>query len=487
MWNRLFHGRGSSLLATMTVSAVTLYIIASIVIMRLLGTYSLLVIVAVILLPLLVYFFFSDGSQLVLAYLALLPIIQHLSTHAVIEAGDFFVTPHMVFQLLILIVAMNSFIHTYDGRKNRQLNDLDKSLLLFVVLTFFSLIYGYALPVNHEKRWLLFYTGIFETSTFYAIVVYLVSRREDLTRKILIAFAISSFSAALVAFQELNQVGYSFVDIFVARMRIGFGFHNTNLFGIYSAILFPVVFYSIVSPKFRRYRLVLGLSFILLTGLSLLCFNRGTFIVLAVELFLLYFIRENRKVIHWFMFLMLSIVVYFNHFLLFYLFRFFGGEASAATPYLDTSALYRYEAWKVGLKLLYLYPFGVGAGGFQYVWQIYGRFPTLYLGTPHELFLSIGVDYGVLAMITFIVMLVIAFIYSDKLSKEASGNPDFEFFKYVKVSIVGFIIYGMLTDGELSHLSGFITPNNGYTLSLFALLAVISVYSRKYLHGTTQA
>jgi hypothetical protein len=109
------------------------------------------------------------------------------------------------------------------------------------------------------------------------------------------------------------------------------------------------------------------------------------------------------------------------------------------------------------------------------------------LGTPHELFLSIGVDYGVLSMLAFIVMLIFAFIYSEKLLKESLLVPHSELFKYIKVSIVGFIIYGMLTDGELSHLSGSITPNNGYTLLLFTLLAMISTYASNYVRKTTKA
>jgi len=454
--------------------------------MKLLGAYSLLGIGALIFLPLLVYLFFSDPSYLVLGYLALLPLIQHLSAHEV-HMGDFVITPHMVIQLLILVATTNSFLFSYDSSTIRKLNNLDKTLLLFVLMTFFSLIFAYSLPVNHVKRWLLFYTGIFENVTFYFVIVYILSRKKDLMERILLAFVITSFSSAVVAIQELNEVGYSFISIYLARMRIGFGYHNTNLFGIHSSILFPLIFYTLVSPKFRRYRILVLFSFVILTGLSVICLNRGTFIVLIVELFLLYFIRENRRVIHWFLGFSIGIAVYFNHLILFYLFRFFGGTATAASPYLDTSALYRYEAWKVGLKLLYLYPFGVGGGGFQYAWQIYGPFPTLFLGTPHELFLSIGVDYGVLSMLAFIVMLIFAFIYSEKLLKESLLVPHSELFKYIKVSIVGFIIYGMLTDGELSHLSGSITPNNGYTLLLFTLLAMISTYASNYVRKTTKA
>jgi len=457
------------------------YLIAALVATKLMGDFAPLGILALILLPFLVYIFFADCSFLVLGYLALMPLIQHLSQHGA-AVGDFDVTPHMVIQFFVLIAATNSFLFSYDARKNLKLNNLDKTLILFVLLTIFSLIFAYSLPVNHEKRWLLFYTGIFENATFYFVIVYITARDEDMANKILIALAISSFSAAIAAVQELHEVGFNLISIFLARMRIGFGYHNTNLFGIHSAILFPLSFFTLVSPRFRRVRVLAWVGFVILSVLSVLCFNRGTFIVLIIELFLLFFIRENRKIIYGFFVAMISAAVYFSHLLLFYIYRFIGGSNSSGdTSYLDTSAMYRYEAWKVGLKLLYLYPFGVGAGGFQYAWQIYGRYPTLFLGTPHQLFLSIGVDYGVLPMLCFIAMLILAFVYSEKLSKSAALNPHFEMFKYVKISLIGFVIYGTITDGELSHLSGLTLPNNGYTLLLFTLLGIISAYSSKYL------
>ncbi len=458
-----------------------LYVAVSMAAMKLLGRYSVFVILTLPLLPFLGYFFFIDCTYLILGYLALLPLIQHFSGSAV-SIGDFAITPHMIIQFLLLLAALRSFLATYDGRALWRLNAFDKTLMAFVLFTFFSLIFPYSLPVNHEKRWLLFYTGIFETVSFYYILVYLAARKENFTDKILLALVLTSFSSAIAAIPELSEAGFTPLNIFVARMRIGFGYHNTNLFGIQSAVMFPIVFYTMVNPRFRQYRAISFLSFFLLSLLSLLCFNRGTFIVMAVEVFLLYFIPRNKKAVHWFLAAILAAAVYFNRYLIFYLYRFFGAATGNNSPLLDPSALYRLEAWKVGLKILYLYPFGVGGGGFQYEWQIHGPMPTLFLGTPHELFLSIGDDYGVLTMLSFMAMLVIAFVYAFKLSKADATKEHAEFFKYAMVSIIGFVVYGLLTDGELSHLTGSIFPNNGYTLILFTLFALITTHaSRNFL------
>jgi O-antigen ligase len=215
-----------------------------------------------------------------------------------------------------------------------------------------------------------------------------------------------------------------------------------------------------------------------------LTFNRGTFLVLGLQFFLLYFIPETRKKILIIVTLGLIGVIYFNKLVFLYLDRFIGGQGSeAAQKLIDKSAYYRFEAWAVGVKMLFLYPLGIGAGGFQYGWEKYGSDPKFYLGTPHQLFLTIGVDYGLPALIVFITILVTAITYSNKLSKtiEEKGTS---IFKFLTISLISYVAYGMVTVGELSHLTGFMAPNNGYTIVLMCVLAIISF--RMYIYKLNQ-
>ena len=50
---------------------------------------------------------------------------------------------------------------------------------------------------------------------------------------------LTASSAAIVAFIELREVGMSLINIFFARNQIGFGYRNTNLFGMHAALVFP--------------------------------------------------------------------------------------------------------------------------------------------------------------------------------------------------------------------------------------------------------
>lgn len=440
------------------------------------GKYTPYFLLAGIILPLLLYNFIENFSNLVLLYIVLLPFIQHFSFYA-IKAGEFYITPHMVIQFIILSVVFFNFLYNYRAYQNKP-TFFNKLLIALIIASIFSLIYPYSLPVDHTKRWLLFYTGIFENITFYFIILYLLKTEKDFTKKIIISIVISSLSALIIAFIEIRGLGFNLIKIFLARKYIGFGFHNTNLFGLYSALIFPLFFYVLTNKKYSSVRLVSLISFIVLSLLSVLCFNRGTFLVMVIELLFLFYIKANRKIIYLFIFAGLACAVYFHEFILLYIQRFIGGQgATKVNEYIDLSALYRLEAWKLAINLLFLFPFGLGAGGFQYAWERFGPHPEIYLGTPHELFLSIGVDYGIISMIIFIAILITSYYYCGVISK--TKDDPASIFKYFRISLIGFVCYGVTTGGELSHLSGFIAPNNGYTLLLFVLFAIIIFHYRQ--------
>ncbi|RPI75658.1 MAG: hypothetical protein EHM47_02045 [Ignavibacteriales bacterium] len=434
------------------------------------GKYSIYFLLGGILFPILLYNTLKNFSNIVLFYIVFLPFIQHFNFYA-LKAGDFYVTPHMFIQFIILLMVFSNFIinHNFNQKK---LNFLDKLIVFLVVATIFSLIYANSLPVNHTKRWLLFYTGIFENVSFYFVILYLLKTQEEFTKKIIISIVISSLSSLLIAYLELGNLGFNLIKVYMSRMVIGFGFRNTNLFGMYSAIIFPLYFYVLANKKFSNIKIILWASFIVISLLSVITFNRGTFLIIAIELFFLFFIKQNRKIIYLFITGVILGSIYFNELILLYIQRFLGGIQETN---IDLSSLYRIEAWKLGVSLLFLFPFGLGAGGFQFAWERFGPYPQIYLGTPHQLFLSIGVDYGTLSMIVFILILIVSYYYSNFLSKNTSESNNL--FRYLKISLIGFVCYGITTGGELSHLSGFTAPNNGYSLLLFTLLAIISFHS----------
>jgi hypothetical protein len=435
--------------------------------------YALILTFLLPLLPLLVIVFINKIGMIILLFISLLPIIQHNSYRGV-DIGDFFVNVHMVILFVIILIVFNNYLYTYSYKDKDSPTLIDKMIILLAIVSILSLIFANSLDVNHTKRWLLFYTGIFETVSFFYIILFYLKRNENYSDKVIIAILLSSFSSLIIAFIELREVGFSLVNVFLARMHIGFGYHNMNLYGINSAILIPISFYALLSPRFKKFKKFTITILIINIVLAVLTLNRGTFLILGVQLFLLAFIKEARKIVFGIIVIGIAVALQFSNLLLLYLQRFVGNTGgNQLMDMVDKSAQYRIDAWVTALKILWIYPFGVGAGGFQYAWEKYGTDPTFYLGTPHQLFLSIGVDYGLLAMIVFIIFLIISILYSNRVNKYGDADSSYQQ-KFITISLIGYAAYGMITVGELSHLSGFKYPNNGYTLVLLSLIAITS-------------
>jgi len=429
------------------------------------------------LLPISLFILINKLEYSLLIYITISPLIQHYSfVH--IALGDFLITPDMVIHLILLIASLNHFLYSYDAQIKRSLSLQDKVLIVFVMLSVFSLIAASYFPINHSKRILLYYTGVIQPVTFYFIIIYFLSKVPNFIQKLILAVTLTASAATIVAYSELREIGSSLINIYLSRNIIGFGYHNTNLFGMYAALVFPLYFYALKSDDFKKQKLLLWLNFILLSVLSVLTLNRGTFVVLAVYLFLLFWKKENRKIVIGFIFTGAMSALYFIDLLILYINRFIGGGEQARFL-LDQSALYRLELWRVGIEGIIRYPLGMGGVGYYYAWKEFSIDPTQIFLTPHQIILYIAVDYGVPALLAFIFLFIIVFKRISVLSR-AESIAHSKLFYYIKLAFIGYFIHGFLTGGEFSHLSGNIFPNNGYSYILMILLAIVSFQYSKY-------
>lgn len=428
--------------------------------------------------PIVLFILINKLDYALLIYIAISPIIQHLSLYTV-TLGDFRITPDIVIHFILLIATINHFLYSYNTYSKRILSSLDKTLLIFVLLSVFSLISASYFPINHSKRILLYYSGIFQPVTFYFIIIYFLSKVPNFKQKLILAVTLTASSAAIVAFIELREVGLSLINLFFARNEIGFGYHNTNLFGMHAALVFPLYFYALKSDDFIEQKILLWINFLIISILSVLTLNRGTFIVLTVYLFLLFWKKENRKIVISFILTGIAGAIYFIDLLILYLNRFLGGGTGQSKFLMDNSALYRLEIWRVAAEAIIKYPLGMGGMGYQYAWKKFGFDSTLLFVTPHQILLYIAIDYGVPALIAFIILFIIAFKWTSTLAK-AKDNINSKLFYYIRLAFIGYFIHGFLTGGELSHLSGNMIPNNGYSYILMILLAIVSFQYGKY-------
>ena len=444
----------------------SLLILFDILLIKMIPGYSIYILLLFPVFFLSLYFFFYKLELSILIYIAFIPLLQHLSLYS-LPAGDFLIAPHMIIQFLLLVSVFNNFIYSYNPKTKLQWDIVEKLLILFFLLSVFSLIFGYYLPTDSDKRWLLFYTGIFEPITFYFIIKYFLAGNEEFLDKLLWVLIFTSFASLIVGFIEYKDSTFNLIDLYLSRNKKGFGYHNMNLFGLQSAIVFPINFYMVFSEKFKKYKIYAVASLIILTLLSLLTLNRGTLIVIFIQLFLLLFIKKARKLVRIFLIAGGLAAIYFSKLIIIYLFRFFNGSNGMLT---DPSAVNRIFLWEVGLKTMFNYPLGIGADAFQYFWLKAG-INTIFFGSPHNILLDIGVSYGIPALLVFIIIIYKIFQYINFLIKHDNNLTDL--YKCFRISIIGYILIGFITGGELSHLSGFMYPNNGYTLILMIIFGII--------------
>lgn len=431
-------------------------------------------------LPVIAFIVINRLDFALLSYIALTPIIQSLSIIHY-PLGSFVITPDMVIHILLISAIFNQFLYGYDPANRYKLSFLDKVLLSFVLLSVFALIAGSYFPIDHGKRILLYYAGIFQTVTFYFCLLYYLHRVENFTENLILAVSLTAISAAVVAFFEIRTVGFGLINLYFARQSIGFGYHNTNLFGMHAALVFPIIFYAVTEPRFKKYKILLWVSFICIAILSIITLNRGTFVVVIFNLFFLFAIKRNRKIIFALFAAGALAAVYFSSLLILYINRFFGGGEAAGKGgiALDQSALYRLEVWDVAFQAIARYPLGMGGTGYIYAWQKFGHETTIYFVTPHQIFLYLAVDYGVPALLAFLVLLLVFFKGARYLYK-LKNNSYSIFFYHLLAAMIGYLIHGFLTGGELSHLSGNVLPNNGYSYMLMIVLALVSYHYYKH-------
>lgn len=424
--------------------------------------------------PILFYIIINKIEFSFLLYIVFLPIIQHF--HFLLRSisiGDFVITPDIVIHFILMVALLYHFVFSYESSRVRKFILQDKLILLFVLLSVFSLIAASDLPINHGKRILLYYTGVVQTISFYFALLFFLNRIPNFSKKLLLALALTSFFSALIAFYELKTVGFSIINIFLSRMRIGFGYHNVNLFGQQVALVFPILIYLIKSAEFEKYKPITWFSFFVLSTLAVLTLNRGTFVVIIFNLIFFFWKKENRRMVLALLIIGSIVSIYFSDLLMLYINRFVTNSGNTSSFLADESAMLRIEVWRVGIQSIIQHPFGVGGNGFNYVWGRLSIAPQLYFGTPHQIFLYIGVDYGLPALVIFLVLIVVVFKNISVLSKFQELKEHNIFF-YLRISMIGYLIHGFLTGGELSHLSGNLLPNNGYTYILMIVLAIIS-------------
>jgi len=259
---------------------------------------------------------------------------------------------------------------------------------------------------------------------------------------------------------------------------LGFGFRGTNLYGVAAVLVFPLTFLFAVNSENKIQRIIsVGVMFVMFIS-AITSFTRGLQIALAIEiLILLLFYRSGRKYIYPILGLILIAILAFRQQLLILFMRF----SEPGPTVLVSSAGARLEAWIVSLKVFKIYPFGLGGGNFDYAWEQFKPIHIIPMGASHNIFLSVGTEFGVLTMIIFIILFFLQFRMCWWILRNTKDRLHRDIAFMITVSYIGYCAYGMTTGGELSHIIRYfpVTTMNSYTIILFTLFSVITILYTK--------
>lgn len=391
--------------------------------------------------------------------------------------GDFWIVPLSYFVWLLFII----FLLTSSISKNKPVEiDLeDKLWFFFVFFSGFSILTAFYIPTNMQKATLIYFTGIIEPLIIYYILKKRLQSQKDVHIIIITIFASLCFSCGLgLARDLLNAKGIA--EIFL--MRESFTYTHPNIFSPVALLVLPLGLWLIAYSK----RIPMKIAFFSLTSIifmaTLSTRSRGAIIILPILVLVLLSQREYRLPILFILIPLLIAIMYSSVVSFALLHRLM--TISMKGSIIDPSTLVRLEGWRASFPIMKTYPFGVGGACFPYLWAGLSKYRGTFLSCSHHLFLSIGTEFGIIPLILFSSLLSFYLYKCIKMMKICRDRFTSLLSFSLFVGLLAYIGYGIISEGQLSHLSGWKIPIHSHSIILFSLLSVISFLYRRTIIET---
>ncbi len=357
--------------------------------------------------------------------------------------------PHPTLWLLALLclTAIAFLLKLFLGKRCFAFEPLD----LFVLLFSLFYLFGGFFALGEGKDALLHGVASFLLILFgYFLFAKLLSSRRLLLRfcKNLV---LSGTVLALIGLvqQILGLAVPDWLDRNASYIngRITAFLHNPNVLACYLVLCLPLLF-ALLSEE-RSGRAFRILSLLLLVAALVLTWSRGAFVALILSL-LLFVLLAAKKPFRWFFGLCLLL----PNLLLFApdslakrissIFSVFGGAV-------DSSVYYRFKIWRSSLLLFFDHLWGgigVSPKNFQKSYLPYAVSGAEVAEHSHNLFLQIGIEMGVFALLAFLLMLIFAL---RKVLSPKEGLP--EATRYPTIGIGAFCsLFAMLIFGIFDYV-----------------------------------
>ncbi|MFC2040898.1 O-antigen ligase family protein [Chloroflexota bacterium] len=389
--------------------------------------------------------------------------------------GHFVAMPSEV--LFIGVIGLGFLLAILINRAKWMRTPLDWLVLGFVVVCLISSCFSsdIALSISYIIE------GIIIPILLYYLIVNVVKTSGQLHRMLVVMFTYIILGGAYQLYQIYEVTGFSTAalsssEAIVWKVR-GTAVASDVFAGASAVIpLMPVVLMLCLAKGQRLWlrfwtflALVLGYSTILFS------FERGAWLasVVQIVLMVIFGIRVRSFVV------VLALLVIFLGWL-------FGGgellagilrmrpEAYLGFGTLDESILCRFWTWGESFKLMINHPLtGIGLGTFPSAFIIYHGiiYPELWMQSAHNLFLDIGAEAGILALLLIIAIFALALNKGVSLIRSIQDTYSKNLILGLLVGVIGYIVVGVSTGTSLSYKHFILT-----TLVLWATMGLIMAY-----------
>jgi O-antigen ligase len=276
-------------------------------------------------------------------------------------------------------------------------------------------------------------------------------KRED-KKSVFYALIFGTNLSCVYGFVQILTSGLSFSQISHNRAFITFGYHNVNIFGGILLLTLPLLFEVILYEKStKKEKLYVYISLAINTVAAMLTYTRGVWLSFLMIAFIMLISKKYRLLI-----IIASAlgVLVARPALSFILSR---GSSYNTSLLTNESSVARIQSIFASLKMMLQYPFGIGGGNFAEMYEKFFQQGYLFmpevvrnqitatsnlLESAHNLWLQIGVEFGIICLLSFIVILV---------NRIKVCFKDYSYNRGIFTAIIVFIMYSTLTGIEFNH------------------------------------
>ncbi|MFD3156168.1 O-antigen ligase family protein [Haloimpatiens sp. FM7330] len=418
-----------------------------------------------------IYLIFKDMKKSMLLFIISLPILVTARKVCYFDLLFVKIAYESIYVTILFVYNLKNIIKGIRECKNYKSSLFYRFyfiILMFLIFVYNSNIYS----INVSKSLSDTYFGVVVPIMFMLCAIEIL-KKEDI-KEVIFCLVISIDFSCLYGMMQLLKDGISFRIIIKNRAFLTFGYHNVNIFAAILVTIMPLLLEMVLYKKLKNKKeKIFAYSSLLLQGAALIItFTRGAWLCFIASIFLLLISKKYKKLL--IVFIVAGLILA-KPALSFIISRGTGNT----TLLTNESSVARIQSIFTDINIIKKYPFGIGMSNFAHKYKEFAG--VGYLSMPekfrwkvtaahymlehaHNLLLQIGVEFGIVSLILFIMLLI---------NRVKVMLKDYEQNRGLFVSLIIYTIISTMTGNEFNH-KGVITG----TLIIFLVFALIQINNK---------